>query len=595
MSEPKTTKYLAMLLQDPSIRDADGHPLHEDWPFLLDRDFLMGTGSSKFVVRDADAVDRLLFESADWSDPGVGLSYADFDRQPLERPIIQNAQFHQVNAFAVAGHTLRSFEEALGREITWRHGGPLVIRPHAFEGANAYYDGWSPSLNFGYFTSPFRAETVWTCLSHDIVAHELGHAILDSFRPLWLYSQELDVPALHESIGDLLALFSALEHPPVVERVFGESGGDMRRPTLVSGLAEEFGIGVHGSGTAYLRSALDGPSYADADKEPHARSTAWTAAMYDVLVGLVEAIRTADQDGRQPGEDFAQAVVTATRRLRRMLLRALSYAPPTGITMPTLARVVVEADQRLFPDDPLSRDIARRVFEERGLWDAELSLAPPGIGLDFQDWGSLGVAARAALVARHADALRIPTGVGVRLLAPQLTTAVRSADAAKSGVRSEAVTERYLHVGYEVSANVLVEVEGGVEVLPLTISNGATLVLDGAWNDVLLVTDPPLTAEDVGAEDRARAGLERALTRFTSLHRPALGSIDLSVLQAPGVGRQQRVVFDWPGCPFVIATVGDGAARFVRRRCTIAEHLRAVRTSAAGLRLQGGKVVLDLR
>lgn len=594
MNEPKATRYMAMLLQDPSIRDAGGEHLHEDWPFLLDRDFLIGTGSSKFTVRDADAVDRLLFESPDWSDPGLGLAYADFTRQPLERPIIQNAQFHQVNVFAVAGHTLRSFEEALGREITWRHGGPLVLRPHAFEGANAYYDGWSPSLNFGYFTSPFRAETVWTCLSHDIVAHELGHAVLDSFRPLWLYSQELDVPALHESIGDLLALFAALEHPPVVERIFSESGGDMRRPTLVSGLAEEFGIGVSGSGTAYLRSALDGPPYADADKEPHARSTVWMAAMYDVLAGLVDAVLAADQEGRQAGADFALAVVTATRRLRRMLLRALSYAPPTGITMPTLARVVYEADERLFPDDPLSRDIARRVFEARGLWDPELSLAPPGIGLDLQEWDSLGVAARAALVAHHADDLRIPTGVGVRLLAPQLTTAVRSADAAKSGVRSEAVTERYLHFGYEVIANVLVEGELGVEVLPLTISNGGTLVLDGDWNDVLLVTDPPLTAEDVGAEDRALAGLERAVTRFTTLHRPALGSIDLGALEVAAAG-ERRVLFDRPGCPFVIATVGDGAARFVRRRCTIAEHLRAVRTSAAGQRLHGGKVVLDLR
>ncbi|MGY1636848.1 hypothetical protein ACI78V_09360 [Geodermatophilus sp. SYSU D00742] len=46
-----------------------------------------------------------------------------------------------------------------------------MIRPHAFEGANAYYDGRSPSLNFGYFRSPIRAATVWTCLSHDIVAH----------------------------------------------------------------------------------------------------------------------------------------------------------------------------------------------------------------------------------------------------------------------------------------------------------------------------------------------------------------------------------------------------------------------------------------
>src|SRR3954470_10313619 len=437
MSEHKAAKPMAMLLQDPSVRDAAGELLHEDWPFPLDRDYLLGTGSSKFVVRDADERDNTLFTSVDWSDPGNGLTYADFNGDPLQRPLLENAQFHQVNVFAVAGHTLRSFEEALGREVTWRNGGPLVIRPHAFEDANAYYDGAAPSLNFGYFRSPIRSGTVWTCLSHDIVSHELGHAVLDSFRPLFLYSQELDVPALHESYGDLLALFSALEHPPIVERIFQESGGDMRRPSIISSLAEQFGIGLRGSGAAYLRSALEGGSYEDAPKEAHARSTVWTAATYAILVELVDTVLAADHE-RQPGgfEDFKQAVVTAVRRLRRMTLRALAYAPPTGTTMPMLARAMYEADARLFPNDPLSRDIAQSIFWKRGLWDEALALTPPGIGLDFRDWATLGAAARAALVAQHADALRIPTGAGVRLLAPQLTTAVRAADAAKTGVES---------------------------------------------------------------------------------------------------------------------------------------------------------------
>jgi hypothetical protein len=159
-SDPKATRYMAMLLQDPSVRDAGGELLHEDWPFLLDRDHLLGTTSGKFAVRDADVTDLPLFDSPDWADPAVDLTYGRFNREPMERPIAENAQFHQVNAFAVAGHTLRSFEEALGREIVWRSGGPLVIRPHAFEGANAYYDPMRPSLNFGYFRSPIRAATV---------------------------------------------------------------------------------------------------------------------------------------------------------------------------------------------------------------------------------------------------------------------------------------------------------------------------------------------------------------------------------------------------------------------------------------------------
>ncbi|MBB3084082.1 hypothetical protein [Geodermatophilus sabuli] len=589
MIEHKVTRPMAMLLQDPSIRDADGDHLHEDWPFPLDTDYLLGTGSSKFVVRDVDHLDNPVFDSADWSDPGLTLTYDEFNKAPAERPLLENAQFHQVNAFAVAGHTLRAFEEALGREIQWRHGGPLVIRPHAFEGANAYYDGMSPSLNFGYFRSPIRSATVWTCLSHDIVAHELGHAVFDSFRPLFLYSAELDAAALHESLGDLLALFSALEHPAVVERIFAESGGDMRRPTLISGLAEEFGIGLRGSGSAYLRSALEGPPYDQADKEPHARSTVWTAAVYDILVELVAAVLEADcpdPGGRRDLESFKQAVVTATRRLRRMTLRALSYVPPTGVTMPVLARMVYEADQRLFPNDALSRDIAQRVFERRALWDEALVFTSPGIGLDFQDWDTLGVGARAALVAQHADALRIPAGPGVRLLTPQLTTAVRDADAARSGVETGAVTERYLHYAYELIVQQEVWGENGPELVGVSLFNGGTLVLDDGWNDVLLVTDPPAYSEDLGADSPAQSAFRRAVSRFQQTHRSALETLRAPRTDAPG-SAGVRVLHDRPGCPFAVKAVGGGALRFVRRRCDIAEHLRAVGSSPGTLRVTG--------
>ncbi|MGY1640606.1 hypothetical protein ACI782_05660 [Geodermatophilus sp. SYSU D00703] len=582
MTDHEATKPMAMLLQDPSIRDADGDHLHEDWPFSLDTDYLLGTGSSKFVVRDTDQYDNPVFESGDWSDPGQPLTYDRFNEGRAERPILENAQFHQVNAFAVAGHTLRAVEEALGRQIRWRHGGPLVIRPHAFEGANAYYDGMSPSLNFGYFRSPIRSATVWTCLSHDIVAHELGHAVFDSFRPLFLYSSELDAAALHESLGDLLALFSALEHAPVVERIFAESGGDMRRPTLVSGLAEEFGIGLRGSGSAFLRSALEGPPYDQADKEPHARSTVWTAAVYDILVELVDAVMDADcpdPEQRRGFECFKEAVVTATRRLRRMTLRALSYAPPTGVTMPVLARVMYEADQRLFPKDPLSRDIAQRVFERRALWDPGLAFTPPGIGMDFQDWDALSVSGRAALVARHAEALRIPAGPGIRILTPELTTAVREADAAKDGVETGAVTERYLHYAYEFVVQTDVWGENGPEPVGVSVFNGGTLVLDDGWHDVLLATDPPAWYEDLAAQHPGRSAFQRAVTRFHETHRSALQSLRAPRWDATGPV-EDRVLYDRPGCGFTVRAVGGGALRFVRRRCNMAEHLRAVSTSS---------------
>jgi hypothetical protein len=82
MTEEQATKPMAMLLQDPSIRDAGGEHLHEDWPFPLDTDYLFGTGSSKFMVRDSDEFDNPVFDSWDWSDPDLALTYAEFDKAP---------------------------------------------------------------------------------------------------------------------------------------------------------------------------------------------------------------------------------------------------------------------------------------------------------------------------------------------------------------------------------------------------------------------------------------------------------------------------------------------------------------------------------
>jgi hypothetical protein len=129
MSDQMASKSMGLLLQDPTLRDSQGEYLHTNYDFPLDQDYLVGTGSSKFMIRDEDENGVPLFSGLDWGDPNIGLAYEDFNQRPLERPIRDNLQFHQVNVFAAATHTLRSFEEALGREITWRHGGPLVITP----------------------------------------------------------------------------------------------------------------------------------------------------------------------------------------------------------------------------------------------------------------------------------------------------------------------------------------------------------------------------------------------------------------------------------------------------------------------------------
>ena len=96
--------------------------------------------------------------------------------------------------------TLAEFQTALGRPVSWGFASPahqLKIAPHAFADANAYYSRESESLSFGYFTGDSGAN-VFTCLSHDIVAHETAHALLDGLRAFFLRPSHADQAAFHE-------------------------------------------------------------------------------------------------------------------------------------------------------------------------------------------------------------------------------------------------------------------------------------------------------------------------------------------------------------------------------------------------------------
>ena len=73
-------------------------------------------------------------------------------------------------------------------------GNRLIVVPHAGYGENAFYDRASKSLQFYYFGS--EQDTVFTCLSVDIVNHEFAHAVLDGIRPLYNESSNPQTGAL---------------------------------------------------------------------------------------------------------------------------------------------------------------------------------------------------------------------------------------------------------------------------------------------------------------------------------------------------------------------------------------------------------------
>src|SRR5712664_4193015 len=74
--------------------------------------------------------------------------------------------------------------------------------PHALREANAYYSPRKKAILFGYFQSGSsrsgESTTVFSCLSHDIIAHEVTHALLDGMHRRFAEPSNSDVLAFHE-------------------------------------------------------------------------------------------------------------------------------------------------------------------------------------------------------------------------------------------------------------------------------------------------------------------------------------------------------------------------------------------------------------
>jgi hypothetical protein len=517
MSDQPTSKPMAMLLQDPTWQDRQGEYLHEDYLFPLDQNFLVGTGSSKFIVRESPGDSPDWDTDLEWGDGATGLAYKDFKQRASS--ILDNSNFHKVNAFAVASHTLHNVEKALGREITWRHGRALEIRPHA-PLRDSYYDPFSLSLNFGFSESRYGGKKAWHCLSHDMVSHETAHAIWDSFRPLFVYSGEIDSHAVQEAVCDLLGLFSKLEHPALVEWLYRDS----RDKGVVAPCATFFYMPPRNLDGDYIseRNAYSDPlayrkrylrpanlidQHYDPEepKEPHARSAVWTGAICDILDKLRETLVSAETKPRKENsDDFTEAVVSAVDQIRRALLSALHYVPLSGVTMPLLARLFCEANERLSPGNPTLGEIAKEVFEKRNLWDSGIRLdrAPSNIGQTWvEDFEKSDTARRTQMVIEQAKALRIPLAMRPRVLTPRLVRANK---------------EIYLYFAYELVDTIDAPIykkqpkklcwdrTGEMERVRVPSYYGATLVLyENYANAGILVTDPPVA--ETGTQESAPA------------------------------------------------------------------------------------------
>ncbi|WP_229217539.1 hypothetical protein [Massilia forsythiae] len=308
-------------------------------------------------------------------------AFGDFVTMP------DTPQFDAVHTFAVVRQTLTMYQRALSAAgaampLPWQWNNsidvaPLQVFPYGLPNVmNAYYSRSQNCLKFGDFVPSGQTGRVYTCRSFDIVAHETGHAVLDGLKPHWLEAANPpQTGGLHESFGDLTAIFLALSQLDQCDAVVAQTKARLHDKTFLADIAEQFGLAL--GSTNGLRNADNDLTLSQAGTEVHAISQVFTGAVYDILADLFAFER------RPELEDCAGVLHRVAGWLRGLVLRALVAAPERAATYADVANEMLGLCAR-DGQPPAYATFIRDRFVQREVLELPAGLAavhPPGLRL----------------------------------------------------------------------------------------------------------------------------------------------------------------------------------------------------------------------
>ncbi|HSG40849.1 MAG TPA: peptidase M4, partial [Thermoanaerobaculia bacterium] len=323
-------------------------------------------------------------------------------------PNASDPRFHQQMVYAVASSVYATFRTALGRHLAWgfdeqpgRERARLRLKPHGFLDRNAHYDKAAGEICFGYYRAPKEPVGrnlpngwIFTCLSHDIIVHEVTHALLDGLRAHFTLPIGLDVLAFHEAFADLVAIFQRFSYEEVVRTALSRSRGDLRQAKILTEIGSQFGETTREDGQP-LRSALDQRHktedrplrYSEA-KNRYERGSVLVSAVFDAFTTVFRRktrryllLATNGTGEFPPGELPATLVDLLAREASQLAsqflsiaIRAIDYCPPVDVTFGGYLRALITADRVLVPDDPWSyREALIDAFRIRGIYPEEVA------------------------------------------------------------------------------------------------------------------------------------------------------------------------------------------------------------------------------
>jgi hypothetical protein len=414
---PKSrTRKLTIIAQDPSITvKGKKDKILTTEVEIPAEEIAPGPRGYRVQVVDYDSTTGTLYmpmeythKNGQYLDPFKRIAEKDDNRSLLEDP-----RFHQQNVYAIVMRTLARFEFALGRRLSWGFAGQQInVAPHAFADANAFYSDRNQALVFGYFQGKKDEEKdgeknmVYTCLSHDVVAHETTHALVDGLRQRYTDPSSPEQAGFHEGFADVVALLSVFSLKKIVSTLLldeNESGGSANsnrfiyankltegklRESVLFRLADQMGqemARTRGMCAKALRQSMDLQPLSDEDdldtyagqekfQEPHRRGELLVAAMMTAFLKVwmtrIEKLKRGRAAGSKlDSELVAEEGADAADQLLNMAIRALDYSPPTDLQFCDYLSALITADKEVVPDDSKYgyRDEILKSFRKYGI------------------------------------------------------------------------------------------------------------------------------------------------------------------------------------------------------------------------------------
>jgi len=397
---PKT-RTMTIAAKDPSAKGHDEAILTADVEVPYE-DLEDGPRGHRVHVVDYDASHGTLYKPAPLDSPTTG-------------DLLSDPAFHARSVYATVMQQLARFEFALGRRVSWGFGGhQIYVFPHAFAEANAFYSEANRCLLFGYCRDALGAN-VYTCLSHDIVAHETSHALLSGLRNSYTLPSSPDQAAFHEGFSDIVALLSVFTMADVVRALLAPGGEatvpkvglevEALRSGALAALAGQMGQVLSSGRARALRmaaerrpdpTALRTPKFVECHLRGEVLSGAVLRAFIDVWHTRIQSWVPFVAGDDAPLDRVVEDAQDAAQQLLTIAIRALDYCPVVDIQFGDFLSAMLTADYELFPGKGKYdyRTLLRNSFAEWGIIPSSTSETARAVGHGIAEEGLWETATR---------------------------------------------------------------------------------------------------------------------------------------------------------------------------------------------------------